>query len=67
MSSIAPVSATPPSIPLNPVKPADTDKPGVAAAAAAPVGGDGDGDSDDKTKVSAAKPPGVGTVVDIKA
>ncbi|HEX2816114.1 MAG TPA: hypothetical protein VHN39_06955 [Phenylobacterium sp.] len=63
MSSIAAVSQTPPSIPVAPVKPVDNDKPGVASAP------DHDGDKDDgaAASVSAAKPPGQGKIVDIKA
>jgi hypothetical protein len=63
MSSISAVSQTPPSIPVTPAKPVDNDKSGVASAP------DHDGDKDDgaSAAVSAAKPPGQGQVVDIKA
>ena len=62
MSSISPVNATPPSIPLTPAKAAPpTTGPG------SPVDNDGDHDGGAPDKVSAAKAPGTGTVVDIKA
>ena len=61
MSSISSVSQAPPSIPVTPVKPVAHDKPAVAAAS------DHDGDKDGSVAVSAAKPPGQGKVVDIKA
>ncbi|WP_372783872.1 hypothetical protein [Phenylobacterium sp.] len=61
MSSISPISSTPPSIPLTPVKPVQNDQPPVAAAP------DQDDDQDDSPKVTAAKPPGMGGLVDVKA
>jgi hypothetical protein len=63
MSSIAPVAATPPSIPVTPVKP-------VAPSATGPSSPlDKDGDHDNgapDAKVSAAKAPGTGKILDIK-
>jgi hypothetical protein len=52
----------PPSIPVTPVKPVQNDKP--AAASAADQDGDNDGSGG---KVSAAKPAGMGGLVDIQA
>ncbi|HXA40790.1 MAG TPA: hypothetical protein VNW53_17455 [Phenylobacterium sp.] len=62
MSSISPLSQTPPSIPVTPAAPVSNSKPPVTSAT------DSDGDKDGSTSSpSAAKPPGVGNLVDIKA
>lgn len=58
MSSISSVSHTPPVTPAAPPKPVDNKPP------AASHHGDTDTGS---VKISAAKPPGVGTKVDVKA
>ncbi len=63
MSSISPVNATPPSVQLTPAKPATPPATGPGS----PVDNDGDHDGGAPDKVSAAKAPGTGTVIDIKA
>ena len=61
MSSISAVAQTPPPIPVTPAKPVESAKPSVTSA------GDHDGDKDNGAAPAAAKPPGQGQVVDIKA